>query len=489
MAKKNMGSIYGGASVTSDKLMEMLVKTMISGRRTSMIIEGAPGIGKTHIIQEASRIAYELFFKEQGYELVEPWRRDSKVSTIGDKQIGTLRLNVPCSDSSTFMGLLIPDIKKKTLTTCSYGKLPQGDIDARGILFLDEYGRGKGLDAQVVRSTVMDILDGGQSHTFKLPPGMLTVVATNPDNGLHSDVEGISPASLNRAIVLYLTPNVPSFVNWASRKPANSLMTNINPIVLSFVQNEGLSCLYDREALEKGLIYATPRAWHRVSTIYTVTEWVNQILQGTMDVPTAEQIDATFPENHVDSQMLHNWLTAGKDNDKLFIGSTSIRDSFEVIHGLVGELYAAKFIEFAVNNSKVVTAEQVLFNFSSVKKRLVSEAKANPDLVNNLGFIVINTLWELGIDDPKMPIAMQNFAKFIGGKPSLLNEDTRMHLLRKLTHFFRTSTTEKNWTNSELVRKWIMAFDKHDELIEMFSKISETDRQLAKAIKERKRDA
>ncbi len=484
MAKKkynrNVGDYYGASTITVDEYIDMLVNLSISGSRQAVIAISPPGIGKSHAVDQAGKIAYEKFFKHLGYEYFDRLDKNSKHQKLTRGVYGVDRINVSQTETSVLTGMKVPNPKTRELVTYAYSNLPVYDknqengLEQRGIFHWDEFGRGKSSTAEDVRNNAMEHMDGAKSQGIEFPPGILQVASTNPDDGSHRDVAKISKALFNRVVVVGVTTNLRIWSKYAVVKQhPDSIFPNIHPSVLQFVEDGGENALYDYEGLAKGVgVYATPRSLHKLSVLMFQLECAKMVHE-TKFVPSLEKIKASFPECYANADAIHAWLTVGANNEEVFSGWMGVEQHFHTIKGLIG-VQASKFIEIAKEHDRMISVDACLNDFESIKHKIEMIANSDPDQYASL---VQKATHVLMSQDPSLKRTgkmIDNFGKML----MLTRDDVRVMAVRLIIDYFVKSSTGKNWHESKFAAKWANEFEKHPSLDKNFQMMLVTEHKL-----------
>ncbi len=124
-----------------------------------------------------------------------------------------------------------------------------------GVLIIDEFSRAE----NEFQQSMMQILNERMLHTYKLPDKWLIIATDNPDDENYT-INAIQDAALlRRSAKLGVRCDVPDFIKYAKHK-------EFHPYVIGYISNN-TKHLYDEEAMRKGMVYANPASWERVSDI------------------------------------------------------------------------------------------------------------------------------------------------------------------------------------------------------------------------------
>lgn len=206
-----------------------------SGELNSIMIWGAPGIGKTDIIQQiAEDLGLDLIiFHLSQIEPVE-FRGVPKVEDIGGE-------GKP-SDERTVN-------KLPAIFPTDNGEKGNG-----GILFLDELNRAP----KMVLSAALPLCLDGKFADYELPNRWITVAAGNRPEDIGFDAVEIEPALANRFQHINYVPTVEAWTQWALNKPY------VDPDLVGFL-NFYKEYFHRLQKDDKSMAWASPRAWTKAS--------------------------------------------------------------------------------------------------------------------------------------------------------------------------------------------------------------------------------
>lgn len=206
-------------------------------KNDALFIWGAPGIGKTEILQQVA--------KELG-------------ATVIEFHLATI-------DPTDFRG--VPKIEMKPggkgpEDERTVSKIPgvfptdNGPNDKGGILFFDEFNRAK----QMVLSAALPLTLNGRIGEYVLPEKWIVVAAGNRPEDLGGAVAtSIEPALANRFAHVNYAPTLENWIAWAIDKK------DINPDLIGFLQfNKGYFHKLDPEQDNK-MNWPSPRTWEMAS--------------------------------------------------------------------------------------------------------------------------------------------------------------------------------------------------------------------------------
>jgi len=183
-------------AVNPEQLKEILRHVVKS--KASLIIKGAPGIGKTAIVEEA--------VKELGYEF--------------------MAMYPAISSPTDFLGHPVYDDTTKTARFVPYGNLERL-INATQpiVVLLDDFG----FASPSVQAASMHLLAERRVGDNAISDHVNFIIATN-DKGQHAGVNSIiEPVKSRPVSIVELKPDVDMWINWANKN-------NIRPELIGFIK-------------------------------------------------------------------------------------------------------------------------------------------------------------------------------------------------------------------------------------------------------------
>lgn len=212
--------------ISPSLLMQLLEKTIPSGLPT--LIVGAPGIGKTDIVRDASaRSKYEIMVSHP-----------------------------VVADPTDAKGLpwIAPD--KKSAQFMPFGDLALALKTEKPLVwFLDDLGQA----TPAVQASYMQLILGRQINGHALPKHITFIAATNRRTD-RAGVSGIlEPVKSRFGIIVQLHPNIKDWVNWA-------LTHDIAPEVIAFLRFRPEKIL-DFQATADIVNQPCPRTWKHASDV------------------------------------------------------------------------------------------------------------------------------------------------------------------------------------------------------------------------------
>lgn len=267
--------------ICDDKELEDEIKYALESDGASLMIWGAPGIGKTAIL----RTVLEKFEKFKGYNLI------CKTLSNETPDNFTLPSYVEVTDKAGNITRRADDIPKTWLPV--YKPTGNKEIDAeadklcgKGLLFIDELSRATPQVLNVVLPLVNEHIFNG----WNLGSGWSIICASNRDEDEMGGQTSIGNALSNRFAHIYYEPTVNTWRNWADQQKY------ISPLLLQWLsmpEKEEFSggkfyYMDPNETLEDGetKLMCTPRAWTNAMRELAVRYHTGELEGfGILDIP------------------------------------------------------------------------------------------------------------------------------------------------------------------------------------------------------------
>ena len=221
--------------------------------RDNLIIFSAPGLGKSSIVQQVADEINSLLMKNTPESEMFLDRNGNKCCY----ELIDLRLSL--LEPSDVVGLpnFVSDEYGVTRTKFSLPTIFPSNPKWKGIIFLDEFDQAS---PQVMNACYQMIQDR-RVHEYKFPVGTTFIAAGNGDTVVQSYSSELPQALCNRFTNVKVRENLDNWISWA-------IKNNIDSTVITFLKSQHPELLLDKKALQDGdKIFATPRAWQKVSDI------------------------------------------------------------------------------------------------------------------------------------------------------------------------------------------------------------------------------
>jgi hypothetical protein len=229
-------SLEGVMELEAKSCINVISKTPID---QAIMLVGIHGVGKSEFIKK--------YFEKQGYAVIMLFL--GQMADAGDL------IGLPDRSTVTFK-YGDEEVTQKITEFCPPKWWPRQD-DAKLVIFLDEFNRGK----QEVYQCIMDMALNRQLNGLNLPKDTRIIAAINPlDDKYGYQVTELDPALLDRFNVYGFRPSHSEWIDWAL---SNGVHTN----VLGFISKYGANYLDPPADGKPGVVYPSRRSWVRVSDI------------------------------------------------------------------------------------------------------------------------------------------------------------------------------------------------------------------------------
>lgn len=200
---------------------------------TSLFIWGAPGIGKTEIVNHtAKKLGLDMIVFHLSQIDPTEFRGIPKIKKYGD------------NDSSERTVNILPSIFPTN----------NGSKDKGGILFLDELNRAP----KIVLSAALPLVLDGKIGDYNIPSKWIVVAAGNRKEDIGFDATEIEPALSNRFQHINFVPTVEKWTLWANEKEY------IDPKLVAFL-NFKKEYFHKLKEDDSSMAWPSPRSWTKAS--------------------------------------------------------------------------------------------------------------------------------------------------------------------------------------------------------------------------------
>lgn len=308
------------------------------------LIVGTHGIGKSQIVRETA--------KEMGIDFID--------LRVGTQEVGDL-LGLP--------NFTKDDNGTNVTEHCIPNWFPKPGT--KGIIFLDEFNRGR---RDVVQALFQFILDR-RIHTHVLPDGWLIAAAINPADDNYVVMDLADKALLSRFCVLDVKPTPSEFLEYAEAR-------GFDRSLITFLREH------------KDVIQVTGK-----------TELVDEVTPDNRAIEAFNRVLALNPEKDV---------------------------LFEVSSGLVGRTVALKYQTWMESQEKPIDAELVINSYSKVKKAVKEQAKGEGQRIDMLSVTTDTITAMLSAKDSKWTEdQVDNVLEYLSDIPPELARKASMVLYQK----------------------------------------------------------
>jgi hypothetical protein len=242
-------------------------------KRRSVMLWGAPGIGKTDI---TFQLAYELFADKS--------RIVRELAKLHPVPLIDLRLNI--REPVDLRGVPVPDHATGTTKWFTPDELPRVDRDGEfGILMLDEINTA----SPQMMAVAMQLILEGRLGDYVLPPGWIIVAAGNRVSD-RTAVQKMPTALRNRFSHIHIVPDVNAWVDWAN-------CNGVAPEMVAFVRLRRE--LIHRMPKGDENAFPTPRSLTRAADFVDAPKDVRcDLLAGEVGDDVASEIDGFIDLYH-----------------------------------------------------------------------------------------------------------------------------------------------------------------------------------------------
>lgn len=212
-------------------------------RQRPMLILGAPGIGKTQIMEQAAR---ECGVALVSYTITHHTRQSAiGLPFISEKEYGGKKY----SATEYTMSEIVASI---------YEKMNETGLE-EGILFIDEIN----CVSETLAPAMLQFLQNKTFGNHEIPQGWVIAAAGNPPE-YNKSAREFDIVTLDRVKKIQAEPDYQAWREYACRE-------NFHPAILSYLELRN-PCFYQMETTIDGVEFATPRGWEDLSRMMEVCE-------------------------------------------------------------------------------------------------------------------------------------------------------------------------------------------------------------------------
>lgn len=248
------------ASINIKQAKEIISFTIQNNLKQPILLLGAPGIGKSEIMQEIGN--------ELGYYV-----EDLRLAQMSETEIG---------------GLIFPNEDKTKTHWLKPDYFPE-ENGPKTILFLDELTSASKRVQVAAYQLVLDRKIG----KHKLPDSTIIVAAGNreEDDGVY--VELAAPLA-NRFEIYDVECNANIWLEYARSYIDENTGKGINPLVTSYITSHP-DQLHTQSENQDEMIFATPRSWKRVSdTLNAVNSNLSSVVENKICGTIGDDLGSKF---------------------------------------------------------------------------------------------------------------------------------------------------------------------------------------------------
>ena len=212
-----------------------------------VLLLGAPGIGKTQIMEQAAR---ECKVALVAYTITHHTRQSAiGLPFISKKEYGGKEYSTTEYTMSEIVASIYDRMRETGLT--------------EGILFIDEIN----CVSETLAPAMLQFLQCKTFGNHEIPEGWVIVAAGNPPE-YNKSVRDFDVVTLDRVKKIMVEPDYRIWKEYAYKE-------NIHPAILSYLELRS-NCFYKMETTIDGRQFATPRGWEDLSRMMEVYERLNK---------------------------------------------------------------------------------------------------------------------------------------------------------------------------------------------------------------------
>ena len=212
-----------------------------------VLLLGAPGIGKTQIMEQAAR---ECKVALVAYTITHHTRQSAiGLPFISKKEYGGKEYSATEYTMSEIVASIYDRMRETGLT--------------EGILFIDEIN----CVSETLAPAMLQFLQCKTFGNHEIPEGWVIVAAGNPPE-YNKSVRDFDVVTLDRVKKIMVEPDYRIWKEYAYKE-------NIHPAILSYLELRS-NCFYKMETTIDGRQFATPRGWEDLSRMLEVYERLNK---------------------------------------------------------------------------------------------------------------------------------------------------------------------------------------------------------------------
>ena len=212
-----------------------------------VLLLGAPGIGKTQIMEQAAR---ECKVALVAYTITHHTRQSAiGLPFISKKEYGGKEYSAT-------------EYTMSEIVASNYDRMRETGL-TEGILFIDEIN----CVSETLAPAMLQFLQCKTFGNHEIPEGWVIVAAGNPPE-YNKSVRDFDVVTLDRVKKIMVEPDYRIWKEYAYKE-------NIHPAILSYLELPS-NCFYKMETTIDGRQFATPRGWEDLSRMMEVYERLNK---------------------------------------------------------------------------------------------------------------------------------------------------------------------------------------------------------------------
>ena len=337
------------AYLAKDEFGEYLIPAI---RQRPILLMGAPGIGKTQIMEQ---IARECKVGLVSYTITHHTRQSAVgLPFIKEKTFGQETFSVTEYTMSEIIASVYEKMEKTGLR--------------EGILFIDEIN----CVSETLAPMMLQFLQGKTFGNQKVPEGWVIVTAGNPPE-YNKSVREFDIATLDRIKKIDVEADFEVWKEYAKQ-------ADIHPAILSFLTAKP-QYFYQVETTVDGKIFATPRGWEDLSGFLKVCEKVDLICDREVVVqyiehPRIAKDFANYLELYKKYQARYqiDEVLEGKRNERLM--EQAAKAPFDEKLSIISLILAKLDVEFKAYAQKEDYLEVLFGELKAFKRSLEDKTEA-----------------------------------------------------------------------------------------------------------------
>ena len=388
------------AYLLKDEYEEYEIPTV---RQRPVLILGAPGIGKTQIMEQAAR---ECGVALVSYTITHHTRQSAiGLPFISKKEYGGRSYSATEYTMSEIVASIYDGMEETGLN--------------EGILFIDEIN----CVSETLAPAMLQFLQNKTFGNHRIPEGWVIVAAGNPPE-YNKSVREFDVVTLDRVKKIQAEPDYQAWRKYACQE-------NFHPAILSYLELRN-SCFYQMETTIDGKQFATPRGWEDLSRMMEVCEKIGKEINRDLVIQYIQhdRIAGEF----ADYYELYRKYQQDYHIAELLEGKSSEAMVKKVSHAPFDEKLSVVNLIFSGMRQKIreaVQGELVLEKVFAVLKGLREDQTEEPLLLRLGDYTdeLLNTMEkkkEQGLLERKEELSVRKAAELLRAYEKLLKRETQI---------------------------------------------------------------
>lgn len=372
-------------------------------RQRPILILGAPGIGKTQIMEQAAR---ECQVALVSYTITHHTRQSAiGLPYISKKEYGGR------SYSAT-------EYTMSEIVASIYDRMEETGL-SEGILFIDEIN----CVSETLAPAMLQFLQNKTFGNHRIPEGWVIAAAGNPPE-YNKSVREFDVVTLDRVKKILVEPDYQAWRKYACQE-------NFHPAILAYLELRN-SCFYQMETTIDGKQFATPRGWEDLSRMMEVCEKIGKEINRNLVIQYIQhdRIAGEF----ADYYELYQKYQQDYHISEILEGKSSEGMVKKVSHAPFDERLSVVNLIFSGMRQKIreaVQGELVLEKVFTVLKRLRQDQTEEPLLFRLGDYIdeLLNTMEKKkaqGLLERKEELSVRKAAGLLRSYEKILKRETQI---------------------------------------------------------------